>query len=66
MTLPSDHDGGPAAPGHDRAGDAGRAAEARAVLIAIEATVFPAHPPETRAEHRRRTGDFVTMLLSDD
>ena len=66
MSLPSDHDDGPAAPGHGRAGDARRVAEARAVLAAIEATVFPARLRETRAEHRRRTAAFVTMLLSDD
>ena len=66
MSLPPDHDDGHAAPGHDRAGDAGRVAEARAVLAVIEANVFPARPTETRAEHRRRTAALVTMLLSDD
>lgn len=66
MSLPSDHDDRAAAPGHDRAADDGRVAEARAVLAAIEANVFPARPTETRAEHRRRTAAFVTMLLSDD
>jgi hypothetical protein len=66
VSLPSDHDDGPAAPGHDGAGDAGRVAEARAVLAAIQATVFPTRPTETRAEHRQRTAAFVTMLLSDD
>jgi hypothetical protein len=66
VTLPSDHGDGPDAPDSHRAGDTARVAEARVVLAAIEATVFPARRTETRAEHRRRTADFVTMLLSDD
>lgn len=45
--------------------EAGRSAEARSVLAAIDTSVCAARRAETRGERRHRTAAFVAMLFSD-
>lgn len=50
---------------HDRQAEAGRVAEARSILAAIDATVFADRGKATRIGHRRRFIATVAGLFGD-